>query len=442
MTHTPSMRPRDRDAVIQSMRAGVVPRRGQHLIQVGRAAELAALVADIDRVAGEGATIRLVIGDYGSGKTFFLHLVRAIALQKRLVAIHADLSPERRLHSTGGHARSLYSELMRNMATRSAPDGGALPSVVERFVTTALQEASARSADPAAVMRERLGSLTEMVGGYDFAHVLECYWRGHDTGNDALKNDAIRWLRGEFTARTDARRALGVRTIVDDENVYDQLKLLGRFVRLAGYGGMLICLDEMVNLYKLGSGQARTSNYEQILRILNDTLQGIATGIGFVLCGTPEFLSDTRRGLYSYAALQSRLSDNRFATDGRRDLTGPVIRLGNLTPEDLYVLLGKVRHVYAGGDSTRYLIPDEALTKFMEHCSTRIGEAYFRTPRTTIREFVNLLAVLEQNPNASWKDLIGDLELGPDTNPDLAPLDGELDERAQQGDGEFTTFKL
>lgn len=435
------IRPRDRDAVIQSLRAGVVPRRGQHLIQVGREAELAALVTDVGRIAEEGAAIRFIIGDYGAGKTFFLHLVRAIALQKKLVTVHADLSPERRLHSTGGHARSLYSELMRNMSTRSAPDGGALPSVVERFVTSALQEATARSVDPALVIQERLGSLTEMVGGYDFAHVLGCYWRGHDTGNDALKSDAVRWLRGEFTARTDARKALGVRTIVDDENVYDQLKLLGRFVRLAGYDGMLICLDELVNLYKLASGQARASNYEQILRILNDTLQGIATGIGFVLGGTPEFLSDTRRGLYSYSALQSRLAENRFATDGRQDLTGPIIRLGSLTPEDVYVLLGKVRHVYAGGDPARHLLPDEALTAFMEHCNARIGEAYFRTPRTTIREFVNLLAVLEQNPSASWTQLIGGVELSREANPDLAPLDGD-DAASPPPDDDLATFKL
>lgn len=444
MTEEQTIRPRDRDAVVQSLRAGVVPRRGQHLIQVGRAEELSALVTDIQRIAGEGAAIRFVIGDYGSGKTFFMQLVRSIALQQKLVTVHADLSPERRLHSTGGHARSLYAELMRNMATRAQPEAGALASVVERFVTHAMQEATTRSVDPAVVIQERLAGLTEMVGGYDFARVLECYWRGHDTGNEVLKGDAVRWLRGEFTARTDARKALGVRTIVDDENVYDQLKLLGRFVRLAGYDGLLICLDELVNLYKLASGQARSSNYEQILRMLNDTLQGVAVGVGFVLCGTPEFLSDTRRGLYSYAALQSRLADNRYAIDGRQDLSGPVIRLGSLTPEDIYILLGKIRHVYALGDPSRYLVPDEALRGFMEHCNRRIGEAYFRTPRSTIREFVNVLAVLEQNPTTAWSDLIGAVQLHEEGNPDLAPLESEADrdEGRAQGDDELATFKL
>ncbi len=229
--------------------------------------------------------------------------------------------------------------------------------------------------------------LSDLTGGYDFADVVAKYWQGHDTGNEQLKADAVRWLRGEYSTRTDARAALGVRTIIDDANFYDQLKLFARFVRLAGFDGLLVCLDEMVNLYKLANTQARNSNYEQILRILNDSLQGSAAGIGFLFGGTPDFLTDSRRGLYSYAALQSRLAENTFAVGGRVDMSGPVIRLSSLTPEDLYVLLRKLVHVYAAGDPDAYLVPDEALHAFMKHCSNRIGDAYFRTPRNTIRAF-------------------------------------------------------
>ncbi len=242
-----------------------------------------------------------------------------------------------------------------------------------------------------------------MVNGYDFAEVIAAYCRGFNEGNEQLKADAIRWLRGEFTTVTDARAALGVRSIVDDASVYDQLKLLSRFVRLAGFGGLMVCLDELVNLYKLANTQARNANYEQILRILNDSLQGSTDGLGFVLGGTPEFLMDTRRGLYSYPALQSRLAENTFAKAGYVDLSGPVIRLTSLTPEDFYVLLLNLRNVYAYGDAEHYLLPEEAIPAFIEHCGQRLGEAYFRTPRTTITAFINLLAVLEQNPEADWR---------------------------------------
>jgi hypothetical protein len=406
-----AIKAKERDAVIQSLRAGVVPRMGLPLIQVGRVRELEAVIQDIKRIAEGGSAIRFVIGEYGSGKTFFLSLTRSIALQEKLVTAHADLTPDRRLHATGGQARSLYTELMRNLSTRTKPEGGALASVVERFVTSAISEGRDRSISPEAVIRERLAHLSEMVGGYDFAEVIAAYWRGHDATDEALKASAVRWLRGEFSSKLEARQALGVRTIVDDSNVYDQLKLMAQLVRLSGYGGLLICWDELVNLFKLSNVQARKSNYEQILRILNDVLQGTAVGLGVLLGGTPEFLTDTRRGLYSYPALQSRLTVNAFAVNGLVDYSGPVLQLTNLSPEDLYVLLGNIRHVYAAGEVKQYLIADEGIQQFMAHCSKRIGDAYFRTPRNTITAFVNLLAVLDQNPQAKVSDLIAQTDI-------------------------------
>lgn len=429
-----TIRAKDRDAVIQSLRAGVVPRVGQHLIQVGRVGELESLIRDVERLSDGGSAFRVVIGEYGAGKTFFLNLVRAIAMERKLVTMHADLNPDRRLHATGGQARSLYAELAKNMSTRTKPDGGALQGIVEKFIAQAKAEAKSSGKSSEEVIRSNLDELTEMVNGYDFADVIATYCKGFEEGNEQLKADAIRWLRGEFTTKTDARAALGVRTIIDDASVYDQLKLLSRFVRLAGFSGLMVCLDELVNLYKLSNTQARNANYEQILRILNDSLQGAAEGLGFVLGGTPEFLMDTRRGLYSYPALQSRLAENSFAKSGLIDLSGPVIRLASLSPEDFYVLLQKLRHVYAGGEQSRYLLPDEALPAFMAHCNQRLGDAYFRTPRTTITAFINLLAVLEQNSGANWRSLLGEIEVATD--------DGGAADTQVDPDDELATFKL
>lgn len=428
------IRAKDRDAVIQSLRAGVVPRVGQPLIQVGRVRELETLVGDIERIADGGSAFRLVIGEYGAGKTFFLNLVRDIGMAKKLVVANADLTPDRRLHASAGQARSLYAELMRSLATRIKPDGGALGGIVEKFIATADTEARSSAQPTDIVIRRKLEQLTELVNGYDFADVIAAYWKGFQESNDQLKSDAVRWLRGEFSTRTDARHALGVRSIVDDASMYDQLKLMARFVRLAGFSGLLVALDELVNLYKLANTQARTANYEQILRILNDSLQGNAVGLGFVLGGTPEFLMDTRRGLYSYPALQGRLSRNEYASDGLVDFSGPVVRLSSLTPEDLYVLLQKVRHVYAFGDTARYLLPDQGIASFMEHCANRIGEAYFRTPRTTITSFIDLLAVLDQNAGTSWQERLGGIDVKPD--------DGARAEAAIDDDSDFASFKL
>jgi hypothetical protein len=432
---TTRIRQRERDAIVRSLRAGVVPRIGHQHIQVGRAAEIRAVLTDLERLADGGASSRFVIGEYGSGKTFFLHVMRSIAMEKRLVTMHADLSPDRRMQATGGQARSLYAELTHSCATRARPEGGALPGVVERFVTMALTEARSTGADPQEVISDRLATLSELTSGYDFAEVIAAYWRGHDTGSDQLKTDAVRWLRGEFSTKADARRALGVRTIIGDSNVYDHLKLLSRFVPMAGYGGLLVCLDEMVNLYKLANTRARTANYEQLLRIVNDSMQGGAAHLGFLFSGTPDFLLDTRRGLYSYPALASRLAENTFAAgSGLIDLSGPVLRLGNLMPEDLYLLLSKLRQVFAGGDPSAYLVPDEALTAYMRHCAARIGDAYFRTPRETIKGFLDLLSLLEQNPALDWTTLIGTIDVTPDpalgdpTQASLSPDDPVDDE--------------
>jgi hypothetical protein len=297
-----------------------------------------------------------------------------------------------------------------------------------------LNEANATGDRPAEVIAARLAKLSESTGGYDFAAVIGAYWRGYDRGDERLRADAVRWLRGEFTSRVDARAALGVRTIVDDASFYDHLKLMGRFVRLAGFGGLLVCVDEMVNLYKLPSSAARNANYEQVLRILNDSLQGDSQHLGFLFGGTPEFLMDTRRGLFSYPALASRLAANSFTADDRIDRSGPVLRLGNLTGEDMFVLLSKLRHVYAGGDPAGYLVPDEALTAYLRHCAARIGDACFRTPRETIRGFLDLLAMLEQHPDLAWPALLDavDLTVRPDPSGLPTPAD----------DDELTSFRL
>ncbi|MCU0732395.1 MAG: ATP-binding protein [Hyphomonas sp.] len=410
----PSIKSRDRDTILNALRAGVVPRIGLQHIQVGRQREIEAMVKDVDRVADGGAAMRFVIGEYGAGKTFFLFLVRQIALQKRLVVAQADLGPDRRIHATGGQARSLYAELAKSLATRTSPDGNALKSILESFIQRATEKARASGKTVEAAIHEELGDIRDMVSGYDFATVVAAYARGYEEGNETRQEAALRWIRGEYSTKTEARHDLGVRSIIDDSSFYDALRLIARFTRVAGFGGLVVCLDELVNLYKLQSVQARKQNYEQILRILNDVLQGTTEGLGLVLGGTPEFLYDTRRGLYSYEALQSRLAANSFASDGLADYSGPVIRLANLTPEELYHLLERLRDVFAAGDAAKHLVPDEALHAFMTHCEKRIGEAYFRTPRNTVKAFVDLLAVIEQNPAADWRERLGVVDIAAD----------------------------
>jgi hypothetical protein len=418
----PLIKPRERKAILSSLHAGVVPCVGLHHLQVGRLDEIKAVLDDLKQIEDGGAAVRFVVGRFGAGKSFFINLCRTTALKKRFVVAQADLTIDRRLQGSGGQARSLYAALLQNLAILAKPEGGALPSIVERWVSDLQHEvrtATGTDSDLTAEIHNRLKSLQDLVSGYDFANVIGKYLEGFLTHNDTLTAAALRWLRAEYATKTEARQELGVRSIIEDANIYDHLKLLAGFVRMAGYAGLLVSLDEMgVLSHRLSHPAARSANYEAILRIVNDCLQGGATGIGFFFAGIDAFLEDPRRGLFSNEALKRRLEDSNFIKGGLKDFSGPVIRLANLTREELFVLMCKIRDIFASGDSTKYLVPDEAIQAFMEHCSRRLGASCFQTPSDVVRPFVSLLSILEQNPGTDWRTLLEKTQLQRSTDPD------------------------
>lgn len=433
------IKPRERNAIIRSLLAGVVPRIGLHHIQVGRRDEVNAIIADLDRILDDGATIRFIIGRYGSGKSFFLNLSRLVALEKQFVVVQADITPDRRLYATGGQARALYTELMHSMATRAKPEGRGLPSVIERWISDLdhrLRQEGKGDEEVVHAIQQELRPLQDFVSGYDFASVLGRYYEGFQRGDDALTASALRWLSGEYETKGEARDDLVVRTIIKDQNIYDYLKLWAAFVKMAGYTGLIVSLDEMgVFSHRLNSTQARNANYEMILRIVNDCLQGSVSGIGFIFAGTDEFFSDPRRGIASYEALASRLRENEFAVNGLKDTLGPVIWLENLSAEDLFVLFHNIRNVFAKGDPSLYLLPDEGIAQFMEYCSNTLGAEFYQTPRDAVKKFVGLLSVLEQNPGTQWEVLLS----GP-SSKQLGDISKDKNDRGD--DDNLVTFRL
>ena len=429
-------KPRERSAILQSLAAGVVPAIGLHCIQVGRSDEVGAVVKDLEQVETGGAAVRFIIGRFGSGKTFFLNLIRSVAMKRKFVVAQADITTDRRLHGTNGQARAMFSELMRNLATNSKPEGGALGNLVERWVGDIDYEIRQAGGNDEAVRQEiveRVKPLQELVSGYDFATVLAKYHEGFHAQNELLQQAALRWLRAEYTTRTDAKEQLGVRTIINDESFYDYLKLFAAFTRIAGYSGLLVNIDELVVLsHRLNSTQARNNNFEAILRILNDCLQGQTDGLCFLFAGTDECLEDKRRGLFSYEALATRLAANRFASDQRKDWSAPVIRLSSLSPEDCFVLLHNIRNVYASGDQSKWLISDEGIAAFLTGCQKRMGAAYFQTPRDTVKDFVGLMNVLEQHPETDWKTLLPEFSAQLEAKSDVIESEERNDSDASE----------
>ena len=405
-------------SLLASVSAGVVPRAGAPYIAIGRQDEIAALLSDLEAVNEGGGSMRFLIGRYGSGKSFLMQLIRGYALERDFLTADADLSPERRLYGTGGSGVATYRELMKNLASKASPDGGALGRIIARWISQMQGDLVADGWLPeearfaTELNRRVLDALREMeflVGGFDFSRVIIEYYRAFTEGDDDRKSACLRWLRGEYSTKTEARHALGfaVSVIIHDDNWYDFLKLWAALARTMGYRGLVVFVDECVNLYKISHRVSRENNYEKILSMFNDTLQGRAPGLALVLGGTPQFLEDPRRGLFSYEALRSRLCDSRFALEGFKNLIGPVIRLRRLSDDELFALISRVTKLYAQNYGVEPRITSEQMVCFLKICLDRAGADSLITPREMLRDYMTVLNILMQNPDATFEQVVG-----------------------------------
>ena len=402
--------------VLNSLKGGVVPRIGLPYITVGRKNEIEALLHDVDIISEGGASFRFIVGRYGSGKSFLLQTIRNYVMDRGFIVADADLSPERRLQGTKGQGLATYRELISNLSTKTKPEGGALTLILDRWISAvqseAIQETGLAPDDPAlAAATDRkiyavTASVSELVHGFEFGKLLSAYYRAYVSDDDEAKARVVRWFRGEYTTKTEAKEALGVNMIVTDDDWYDYLKLFATFFRLAGYTGMFIMIDELVNIYKIPNSITRQYNYEKMLTLYNDTLQGKAKYLGILMGATPQAMEDKRRGIYSYEALRSRLAEGRFSKPGARDLLAPVIRLEPLTAEEMLVLCEKLAQMHAGLYGYSRSVTTEDLVSFIKIEYGRIGADQNITPREVIRDFIELLDLLYQNPKMRITELL------------------------------------
>ena len=402
--------------LINSLKGGVVPRIGLPYITVGRTLEIQALLHDLDLIADGGASFRFLVGRYGSGKSFLLQTIRNHAMGENFVVADADLSPERRLQGRRGEGLATYCELIRNLSTKTRPEGGALTLVLDRWISNVQARVAAEegipadSPDFAPAVEKRIyavtQSLEELVHGFDFARLLTLYYRNYVEGDDETKGLVVKWFRGEYRNKTEARQELGVNICITDDDWYEYLKLFAVFFRQAGYQGLVVLIDELVNLYKIPNSITRQYNYEKILTMYNDILQGKARHLGIIMGGTPQSIEDRRRGVYSYEALRSRLTQGRFAGAGLADMLAPVIHLEPLTYEELLVLTEKLAQIHAGYFGYALTLTEEDLASFLQIEFGRVGADTHLTPREVIRDFIELLDILYQNPQVGVAELL------------------------------------
>lgn len=416
--------------ILNSLKGGVVPRIGLPYITVGREVEIRALLTDLSLIADGGASFRFLVGRYGAGKSFLLQTIRTHAMGEGFVVADADLSPERRLQGGQGQGLATYRELIRNISTKTRPEGGALNLILDRWV------ASCADADESAI-NAQLAPLEEMVHGFDFARMLRRYRAAVSEGDEETMSRVTKWIRGEYRTKSEARAELGSSTIISDDDWYDYAKLIARFLVCSGYKGMLVLIDELVNLYKIPNAITRQYNYEKILTMYNDTLQGKAQYLGMIMGGTPTSIEDRRRGVFSYEALRSRLAQGRFAREDLKDMLAPIIRLQPLTYEELLVLIEKLMQIHAGYFGWTPTLTENDLVDFLKIEFGRVGADTHLTPREVIRDFIELLDILCQNPDANVAELLQ--SVGGDA---LAPATATGDTDTAGGDRNFAEFTI
>lgn len=401
--------------LINALKGGVVPRIGLEYITVGRTQEIAAILHDIDMIADGGASFRFIVGKYGSGKSFLLQTIRNYATARGFVVVDADLSPERRFAGTKGQGLATYKELIQNLSTKSKPDGGALPLILEKWISGIQSSVKAQTAAEGEefnkLVEKQIYAVTEslegMVNGFEFAKAVVAYWRAYREDDAATKSNVLKWFRGEYPSRKEARDELNINFIVTDETWYDFLKIFAVFLVNAGYKGMLVIIDELVNIFKIPNSITRQNNYEKILTMYNDVLQGKARHIGFLMGGTPQCIEDKYKGIFSYEALRSRLAEGHFSSGDLKDLSAPIIRLQMLTQEEMYVLIEKLRDIHAQLYNYTPVLGHEELVYFLSVEYNRVGASTHITPREIIRDFIELINILHQNPQKSVSDILG-----------------------------------
>ncbi len=402
--------------LINALKGGVVPRVGLEYITVGRTQEIAAILHDIEMIENKSASFRFIAGKYGSGKSFLLQTIRNYATAKGFVVVDADLSPERRFAGTKGQGLATYKELIQNMSTKSKPDGGALPLILEKWISNiqaTVKAGSNVSENEFSDLVERqiyavASSLEGMVNGFEFAKAVVIYWKAYRQDDTAMKSNVLKWFRGEYTSKKEAKDDLGINFIVTDQTWYDFLKIFAVFLVGAGYKGMLVIIDELVNIFKIPNSITRANNYEKILTMYNDVLQGKASHIGFLMGGTPQCIEDKYKGVFSYEALRSRLSEGHFSTADIKDLSAPIIRLKMLSQEEMYILVEKLLNIHAQLYNYAPSMSHDDLVYFLTVEYNRVGAETHITPREIIRDFIELVNILHQNPQKSVSEILGD----------------------------------
>lgn len=411
--------PKEADNIIKALEAGVVPRRGiQHLL-VGRHKEVEEVILILDNIKQGESDIRFWVGDFGSGKSFMMRTIESLAVQKNFAVSTIDLTPTRRFYASDGKAQSLYNEIVDNIIIQTSQDGNAIKTIIEEWINSIITSVSERDKIPASqlLVKENKGiiekeilnitSSFKSVGlSYELGQAISKYYEGLMEDNQVLKLKALRWIRGDISTKTESKNELGIKRIINDDNWYEAIKNLAELFSDIGYSGFVINFDEAVNLYKLPMSQTRERNYEKILNIFNECKSNTARGLFVNFGATRKTIFDERRGMSSYGALKGRLGNESSLDSKLINTNKTVLPLKPLTTEEIYTLLENLKNIYNIHYRLDIDMTMENIKLYMEEQLNRPGALEFLTPRAVIKDFLEILDMIRQNPDVETETII------------------------------------
>lgn len=433
--------PKEASTIIKSLEAGVVPDIGLGHLLVGRKAEVDELIKILSHIEDGDSDLRFWVGDFGSGKSFMLKTIENLALSKNFVVSTIDLNPSRRFYATDRKAVNLYSTVLENIRTKNLRSGNVIESIIEQWISTIFKNLSDEKGydlkelmagfyrdEVIGIILETLSRFEAVGLSYELGQAISKYYEGFITGDRILKLKAIRWIRGDITTKTEAKKELGINEIINDDNYFEAIKNLAELFREIGYQGFVINFDEAVNLYKLPHSTTRQRNYEKILNIYNECKSNLAKGLFINLAATRKTVFDESRGLASYGALKGRLGTEASMDSDFINTNKTVLGLKVLSDEEIYTLLENLVSIYNIHYKTKIDFTSDQIVTYMEGQLNRPGADEFLTPRAVIKDFIEILDIKRQNPDAEISDLLREKfgKLTP-VNKDPDNLDDEIE---------------
>lgn len=383
--------------IIDSLRNGTVPAEGTENIAVGIDEELTEIQDQIERTREDKSAFKFIIGDYGSGKTFFSTSVREMAYDKKFVVSSVVISQETPLHKF----EELYRKIMEGMRTSENKKIPAFNFILEEWLLNIEDKViEIEGLDPyedskkfQIEMNKRINEELMIVGSIaaSFANAIRAFYKAKYEGDTVLAQGAVAWLKGD-NVRAELKSKLGVIGTITRENSFEFFRALLQMIKTAGYEGLMIILDEVETVQKLVRKDMRSAAYENLRFFIDESDRNSFPSCFFLYTGTTD-LMESEKGFKSLEPLYQRIKVEREKGDKFKNLRQPVMFLDGLNRDRLYEVACRVRNIH--GQVYSWMpndkLTDDFIKRLINDMTLGFGGEINIGPRGFLRTLIDIL---------------------------------------------------